>query len=82
MRRLATNYLDLYLLRWRAGVPLAEMIEGMKALVAAGKIRRWGVSNLGTGDIQELLRVGGDACAANQILYNVTERGAEFDLSR
>ncbi len=46
----------------------------------AGKIRRWGVSNLDTGDMQELLRQGGGACAANQILYNVTERGAEFDL--
>jgi len=46
----------------------------------AGKIRRWGVSNLDTGDMQELLRQGGDACATNQIFYNVTERGAEFDL--
>ena len=78
LRRLATD--DLYLLHWHGGVLLAEMIEGMEALVAAGKIRRWGVSNLDTSDIQELLRLGGDACAANQILYNVTERGAEFDL--
>jgi diketogulonate reductase-like aldo/keto reductase len=80
LKRLGTDHLDLYLLHWRGSVPLAETVEGMEALMRAGKIRRWGVSNLDTGDMQELLRQGGGACAANQILYNVTERGAEFDL--
>ena len=80
LRRLRTDHLDLYLLHWRGAVPLAETVEGMEALVRAGKIRRWGVSNLDTGDMKELLRQGGDACATNQILYNVAERGAEFDL--
>lgn len=80
LRRLATDHVDLYLLHWRGRVPLAEVIEGMEALVTAGKIRRWGVSNLDAGDMEELFRAGGQACATNQILYNVTERGAEFDL--
>jgi diketogulonate reductase-like aldo/keto reductase len=80
LRRLNTDHLDLYLLHWRGSVPLAETVEGMEALVGAGKIRRWGVSNLDTSDMQELSRAGGEACATNQILYNVTERGAEFDL--
>lgn len=80
LRRLKTDYLDLYLLHWRGSVPLAEVVEGMEALVKAGKIRRWGVSNLDTGEMEELFRAGGDACATNQILYNITERGAEFDL--
>jgi len=80
LKRLGTDHLDLYLLHWRGPVPLAETVEGMEALMRAGKIRRWGVSNLDTGDMQELLRQGGDACATNQIFYNVTERGAEFDL--
>ena len=52
----------------------------MDALIAAGKIRRWGVSNLDSGDMDELVRAGGGGCATDQILYNVTERRAEFEL--
>ena len=80
LRRLRTDRLDLYLLHWRGGVPLAETIEGMEALVVAGKIRAWGVSNFDAADMQELQRAGGSGCAANQVLYNVTRRGPEFDL--
>jgi len=80
LQRLKTDRLDLYLLHWRGGVPFAETVEGMEALIRAGKIARWGVSNLDHNDMEELFRAGGEACATNQILYNVTERGAEFDL--
>ena len=80
LQRLKTEALDLYLLHWRGPVPLAETIEGMEALVRAGKIRRWGVSNFDHGDMDQLFCAGGEACATNQVLYNVTERGAEFDL--
>lgn len=78
--RLGTDRIDLYLLHWRGGVPLAETVEAMEALRAEGKIRHWGVSNLDLADMQELVDVGGESCATDQILYNLTRRGPEFDL--
>ena len=80
LKRLGTDRLDLYLLHWRGRVPLAETVEAMENLVAAGKIRRWGVSNLDTTDLQELVAAGGAACATDQVLYNLTRRGPEYDL--
>ena len=80
LRRLRTDHLDLYLLHWRSAVPFGETVEGMEALVRDGKIRRWGVSNLDQSDMEKLFRAGGERCATNQVLYNVAERGIEFDL--
>ncbi len=81
LKRLKTDHLDVYLLHWRGGVPLEETVACMEEMVAAGKIKRWGVSNFDTGDMEELFSVpGGNRCAVNQVLYNVTSRGIEYDL--
>lgn len=79
-KRLRTDWLDLYLLHWRGSVPLTETIEGMEALKRAGKIRAWGVSNLNLQDMDDLAAANGGDCGTDQILYNVTRRGPEFDL--
>lgn len=81
LRRLGTDRLDLYLLHWRGLIPLHETIEGMEKLVRDGKIVRWGVSNLDTSDMKELVSLaGGDRCAVNQVLYHLGSRGIEYDL--
>ena len=80
LARLGTDRLDLYLLHWRGNVPLGETVEAMERLVDVGKILRWGVSNLDADDMEELVASGGDACATDQILYNLTRRGPEHDL--
>jgi diketogulonate reductase-like aldo/keto reductase len=79
LRRLRTDVIDLYLLHWRGSVPLAETVAAMEALKAAGKIRRWGVSNLDVADLRELGPALRD-CATDQVLYNLESRGVEFDL--
>ena len=53
----------------------------MEKLIAQGKIRRWGVSNLDHADMQELWQLpGGNQCATNQVLYHLGSRGIEYDL--
>ena len=79
LKRLGVECLDLYLLHWRGSVPLADTVEAMERMRAAGKIARWGVSNLDVEDLEELGEAL-PACAANQVLLNLEHRGVEFDL--
>jgi diketogulonate reductase-like aldo/keto reductase len=81
LQRLKTDRIDLYLLHWRGRVPLQETIDGFEALVRSGKIRYWGVSNFDIRDVAELDQIiGGADVATDQVLYNLTRRGIEFDL--
>ncbi|MFT3775969.1 MAG: aldo/keto reductase [Minicystis sp.] len=81
LRRLGTDRIDLYLLHWRGPTPLTETLAAFTALRDAGKIRAWGVSNLDVADMQELAGIpGGAAVETNQVLYNPTRRGIEWDL--
>lgn len=81
LKRLQTDRIDLYLLHWRGSPPLAETLDAFEALQKAGKIRHWGVSNFDINDMTELSRdPRGKACATNQVLYNLTRRGIEYDL--
>ncbi|MGW5369038.1 aldo/keto reductase [Streptomyces sp. NPDC004009] len=81
LRRLRTERLDLYLLHWRGRWPLEETLAGFTDLMDAGKIRHWGVSNLDVADLVELTALpGGEAAAVDQVLYNLSRRGVEWDL--
>jgi len=79
LKRMKTDRIDLYLLHWRGNIPFEETVAGFEALRGAGKIRHWGVSNLDTGDMEELWGAS-QAVQANQLLYNLTRRGIEWDL--
>jgi diketogulonate reductase-like aldo/keto reductase len=81
LRRLKTDRLDLYLLHWSGSVPLAETVEAFTALQKAGKIRHWGVSNLDLKAMKALTSLsGGGAVQTDQVLYNLSRRGIEWDL--
>ena len=81
LRRLKTDRIDLYLLHWPGSHPIAETVRGFQALLEAGKIRRWGVSNFDLHEMEAVWALpGGGACASDQVLYNLSRRGPEFDL--
>jgi diketogulonate reductase-like aldo/keto reductase len=81
LRRLNTDYLDLYLLHWKGSIPLSETLEAFQLLKRAGKILEYGVSNFDTDDMKEASTLpGGKDIATNQVLYNLKQRGIEWDL--
>lgn len=81
LRRLETDYLDLYLYHWIGDTPFPEVVESMERFVEEGIIRSWGVSNFDTEDMIELVEhSGGENCVVNQVLYHLGSRGIEYDL--
>ena len=81
LARLRTDRIDLYLLHWRGSIPLAETLAGFEQLRRDGKIRHSGVSNFDRADMAEWVALkGGDTIAADQVLYNLSRRGPEWDL--
>jgi len=81
LQRLRTDHLDCFLLHWPGAHPLAETVAGFEALVAAGKIRSWGVSNFDADDLAAVVALAGPGkVACNQVLYHLEERGVEHDV--
>src|ERR1700751_2327758 len=81
LERLRTDRIDLYLLHWRGSIPLTETLEGIERLMRDGKIRHYGVSNFDRADMAEWVALkGGENVAADQVLYNLSRRGPEWDL--
>jgi diketogulonate reductase-like aldo/keto reductase len=82
LRRLRTNYLDVYLLHWESSHPVADTVAGFEALVAAGKIRHWGVSNLDDSRLARFVDVAGiTRICCNQVMHHLGERSIEHTVA-
>jgi len=85
LKRLGTDYVDLYYLHTRdAGTPLEESLAALDDLVRAGKVLYVGVSNFRAWQVTRSFGLqeshGWDRLAAVQPLYNLANRDAEVEL--
>lgn len=78
LRRLKTNWLDLYLLHWPSRYPISETMRAMEKLVSEGLIRFIGVSNFDLEELKEAEQtLKNEQIACNQVLYHLGDRGIE-----
>ena len=79
LKRLATDYLDVYLLHWWSGShPIAETMRAMEELVTAGKIRYIGVSNLEVDRLKQAQKaLTRERIVCNQVVYHLRSRAVE-----
>jgi diketogulonate reductase-like aldo/keto reductase len=82
LKRLKTDYLDVYLLHWWSGShPIGETVRAMEELVTAGKVRYIGVSNFDVAQLEQAQRaLTREKIACNQVLYHLRSRGIEYSL--
>ncbi|MFB9864045.1 aldo/keto reductase [Rufibacter immobilis] len=79
LRRLGTDYIDLYQIHWPdSTTPIQETMEAVAQLLKEGKIRQAGVSNYNVAQMQEAEKYV--TLASNQVPYSMVNRGIEADV--
>ncbi|HJT85429.1 MAG TPA: aldo/keto reductase [Nitrososphaeraceae archaeon] len=81
LKRLKTEWLDLYLLHWPSSYPIRETMRAMEKLVSDGLVKYIGVSNFDVKNLVEAEQVlQNERIACIQVLYNLRDRGIERQL--
>jgi myo-inositol catabolism protein IolS len=79
LKRLGTDYLDLYQIHWPSReIPIEETMDALLRLKEQGKIREIGVSNYGVLDLDTVLTY--NVVVSNQLAYNMLFRGIEYSV--
>lgn len=84
LRRLKTDYIDLYWIHvWDSVTPAEELLETMSALVRSGKIRYWGMSNTPAWYVARIVTLaaasGRPGPIALQYFYSLVSREIEAE---
>ncbi|WP_035562548.1 aldo/keto reductase [Hymenobacter sp. IS2118] len=79
LRRLGTDYIDLYQQHWPdSTTPIDETMEALARLVEQGKVRAAGVSNYSVAQMQEAQKTL--RLVSNQVPYSMVRRAIEADV--
>ena len=79
LRRLATDYIDLYITHWQdPTTPIEETMRALEDLRAAGKIRAIGASNVNLEELEIYVKIGG--LDAIQERFSILDREIEAQL--
>ena len=79
LKRLKTDYIDLYLIHWpHRDVPLEETLGAMEKLKGNGKVRALGVCNFGLRDFDKALSISD--IATDQLAYSLLFRAIESEI--
>lgn len=82
LKRLQTDYIDLYQLHWpNYTVPIEETLSAIEKLIDAGKVRYVGVSRFFLSDLKRAQRADRNhTIVANQLRYSMVERTGDPEL--